>query len=121
MGNALILILITTFGVVWTMFAPRGVWALFAKLFGASRSSLRAAWYWGATSITLGLLAGFAGLSIALPPLLARLFSSSREVSVSMIALAIVVVLSLSWLLSLNRYRALIEDFYEELAARTSR
>jgi hypothetical protein len=114
MGNALILVLIATFGVVWARWAHRGAWGLFRQLFLKSGWGLKGAWYWGLGSITTGLLVSFAALGIALPPLLSHLFQSSQEVSVSLIAFAIVLVLSLSWLVSLNRYRVCIEDFYDQ-------
>jgi hypothetical protein len=114
MGNALILVLIATFGVVWARFAHRGAWGLFRKLFKSSGWGLKGAWYWGLSSLTIGLLGSFAGLGIALPPLLSRLFHSSQEVSVSLIAFAILLVLSLAWLISLNRYRVCIEDFFDQ-------
>jgi hypothetical protein len=114
MGNALILVLIATFGVVWSRFAHRGAWGLFRRLFLRSGWGLKGAWYWGLGSLTTGLLLSFAALGIALPPLLSNLFHSSQEVSVSLIAFAILLVLSLTWLVSLNRYRVCIEDFYDQ-------
>ena len=112
MGNAFILMIIAAFGVVWGLWAHRGAWALFRALFPFRKTSLKTAWYAGLTMVTIGLLTGFAILGISLPPLLSSFFKTSSEVSVSTIALAIVVVLSLSWLVSLNRYRVCIEDFY---------
>ncbi|MEO5666764.1 MAG: hypothetical protein ABIR96_01760 [Bdellovibrionota bacterium] len=114
MGNALVLILIATFGVVWGRFAHIGAWAAFRKLFKAPTSELKTAWYWGVGSITTGLLFGFALLAMALPPLLVHVFAKSEEVSVSLIALGIIVMLSLAWLVSLNRYRVIVENFYPD-------
>jgi hypothetical protein len=107
-----ILVIIVGFGVLWSLWAHRAAWALFRAVVPARSGSLKFAWYWGLTLVTVGLLAGFAALGLSLPPLLQHLFSNSSEVSVSMIALAIVIVLGLSWLVSLNRYRVCIEDFY---------
>jgi|GEM_PF-3370899 len=114
MGNALILVLIATFGVVWVSWAHRWAWTVVSAFFKRPKLTLQAAWIWGVTLISSGLLIGFALMAMALPPLLQALFSESAEVSVSMIALAIVVALAISWLISLNRYRILAEDSFEE-------
>lgn len=113
MGNALILVLIATFGVVWVSSAHRWAWAIVSGVFKQPKLTLKAAWIWGVALITIGLLSGFALMAIALPPLLQSFFSAAEDVSVSMIALAIIVTLGLSWVISLNRYRVLVEDAFE--------
>ncbi len=113
MGNALILGLLALFTLLWVAFAASWVWGAYRLLFRRSASNtFKGAWAWGLTLITIGLLACFALLGIALPPLLQRTFEASSEVSVSTLAVGILATLGLSWLLSLNRYRALIEDHF---------
>lgn len=112
MGNYFIYASLALFTTFWVIFADKLCFRLMNCLRIPQKFSEKGSWNWGLSLLTLFLLLAFALIAISLAPVLERIFESSQEVSQKGIALSILASLCLSWVISLNKLREDIADYY---------
>lgn len=110
MGNYLIYTALVLFTGLWVFFADKVFFRVLVSLGIIKNSSEKMIWIWGVTLITLSLLVAFALMGISMAQVFSHVFQNPDEVSQKGIAVAILASLCASWLVSLNKFRARMED-----------